>query len=246
MKEQNKLTLQMSLLFFVVFVFFGVVIVNEKLSPLKIPRVTQKLEVYLKDNYEDELDNLEMEKVVYKNLRYETIVKNKDNNDLYFKLYYENRKITDTYKKDYVEGKTIIKAKEKEIQSNIKKKTNTIYKVKLNKLNSYTESKQKELLTSNKPETLPLYNIEANVSVEKLNIDNIINVISIFYENANEKNITPKSFNFIIETEKKKLRINNLSRDIIESEELKTIINDIINKKESKILDDYKISYEYL
>ena len=64
MKEQNKLTLQMSLLFFVVFVFFGVVIVNEKLSPLKIPRVTQKLEVYLKDNYEDELDNLEMEKVV--------------------------------------------------------------------------------------------------------------------------------------------------------------------------------------
>lgn len=246
MKEQNKLTLQMSLLFFVVFVFFGVVVVTEKLSPLKIPRVTQKLEVYLKDNYEDEADNFEMEKVTYKNLRYETIVKNKENNDLYFKIYYENRKITDTYKKDYVEGKTLIKAKEKEIQLNIKKKTNTIYKVKLDKLNSYSESKQKELLTSNKPETLSLYNIEANISVEKLKLDSIINVISIFYENSNERNILPKSFSFIIETEKKKLRIDNLPRDIIESEELKTIINDILNKKESKILEDYNISYEYL
>ena len=246
MKEQNKLTLQMSLLFFVVFVFFGVVIVNEKLSPLKIPRVTQKIEVYLKDNYEDELDNLEMEKVTYKNLRYETIVKNKDNNDLYFKVYYENKKITDTYKKDYVEGKTLIKAKEKEIQLNIKRKTNTLYKVKLDKLNSYSEAKQKELLTSKKPESLSLYNIEANVSVEKINLDSIINVINIFYENANEKNITPKSFTFVIESNKKTLRIENIPSDIINSEELKTIINDIINKKESKILEDYDISYEYL
>ena len=246
MKEQNKLTLQMSLLFFVVFVFFGVVIVTEKLSPLKIPRVTQKIEVYLKDNYEDELDNLEMEKVTYKNLRYETIVKNKENEQLYFKIYYENKKITDTYKKDYLEGKTLIKAKEKEIQNNIKKKTKTVYKIKLDKLNTYSESKQKELLTSKKPETLTLYNIESKVSVEKLNVDNIINVISIFYENANNKDITPKTFTFEITTDKKNLRIENIPRDIIESEELKTIINDIIKKKESKILDDYKISYEYL
>ncbi len=246
MKEQNKLTLQMSLLFFVVFVFFGVVVVNEKLSPLKIPKITKKIEVYLKDNYEDDLKNLEMEKITYKNLRYETIVKNKENEKLYFKVYYENKKITDTYKKDYLEGKTLIKEKEKEIQNNIKKKTRTVYKIKLDKLNTYSEVKQQELLNSKKPESLELYNIEANVSIEKLTLENIVNVINIFYENANERSITPKSFTFDITADKKTLRIENISRNIIESEELKVIINDIIKKKESKILEDNNISYEYL
>ncbi|MBQ8131691.1 MAG: hypothetical protein IJ193_04290 [Bacilli bacterium] len=245
MKEQNKLTLQMSLLFFVVFVFFGVVIVNEKLSPLKIPKITERIEIYLKDNYEEELDQLELDKVQYKNLRYEAKVKNKDNSKLYFKVMYENKKITDTYKKDYLEGRTLIKSKEKEIQNNIKKVTKAVYKIQLDKLNTYKESEQKELITNKKPETLRLYNLEANVSVEKLKEENIINVIQIVNTNASEKNINPRTYTFKIKSDKKTLCIKNIPYEVIESEELNTIINDIITKKESKLLTQYNIEYEY-
>lgn len=246
MKEQNKLTLQMALLFFVVFVFFGVVVVNEKLSPIKIPKITERIEIYLKDHYEEEFKNFEIEKVTYKNLRYETKVKNKQNNNLYFRVFYENKKITDTYKKDYLEGKTLIRYREKQIQENIKKKTKALYKVHLNSLNEYTDSQQNELLTKKNPETLRLYNLEAKISIEILTEEKIINVIKLFHNNATDKNINPKSYTFEIKTEKKSLRIENIPYDIIDSEELALIIKDIINKKESKIQKDYNINFEYL
>ena len=158
---------------------------------------------------------------------------------------YENKKITDTYKKDYLEGRTLIKSKEKEIQNNIKKVTKAVYKIQLDKLNTYKESEQKELITNKKPETLRLYNLEANVSVEKLKEENIINVIQIVNTNASEKNINPRTYTFKIKSDKKTLCIKNIPYEVIESEELNTIINDIITKKESKLLTQYNIEYEY-
>ena len=71
MKEQDKLTLQMILLFFVIFVFFGVIIVNEKISPLKIPKVTEKLETYLNENYKDIINDINIGTTEYKNMKYD-------------------------------------------------------------------------------------------------------------------------------------------------------------------------------
>ena len=72
MKERNKLTLQMSLLFMIVLVVFGVIIVNEKLSPLKIPKVTEKINVYINDNYKDILNEVDIQDVEYKEMKYQT------------------------------------------------------------------------------------------------------------------------------------------------------------------------------
>lgn len=250
MKERNKLTLQMSLLFMIVFVFFGVIIVNEKLSPLKIPKIKEKLEVYINDNYTDILNDIEMQEVEYKEMKYQTKITSKENENYYFYVYYENKKITDTYKKDYIEGQSILNYQKDKIIENIKKKTKTTYKVTMSrKLDKYTDSLRNKIITSNNPESLKIYNLEGTITVSKFDTTHIVNTIKALNDNYESKNITPKTYTFTIPNPDKEeiaVKISNLSTDAIESNDFTNIINDIINKKKSNLLSNYDIDYEYL
>lgn len=250
MKERNKLTIQMSLLFLVVLVVFGVIIVNEKISPLKIPKVTEKLNIYINDNYKDILNDVDIEKVEYKEMKYKTKLVSKENSNYYFYIYYENKKITDTYKKDYVEGESILNYQKEKIIENIKKKTKATYTITISRtLDKYTDSLREKIITSNKPESLKIYNLEANITVSKFNATHIYKTIKSFNENLTDKNINPKTYTFIItdpDNEEIAVKISNLTSDVIENDDFITIINDIINKKKSNLLSNYDINYEYL
>lgn len=250
MKERNKLTIQMSLLFLVVLVVFGVIIVNEKISPLKIPKVTEKLNIYINDNYKDILNDVDIEKVEYKEMKYQTKLVSKENSNYYFYIYYENKKITDTYKKDYVEGESILNYQKEKIIENIKKKTKATYTITISRtLDKYTDSLREKIITSNKPESLKIYNLEANITVSKFNATHIYKTIKSFNENLTDKNINPKTYTFIItdpDNEEIAVKISNLTSDVIENDDFITIINDIINKKKSNLLSNYDINYEYL
>ncbi len=249
MKEQDKLTLQMILLFFIIFVFFGVIIVNEKISPLKIPKVTEKLETYIDENYKDIKKNLNIGKTEYKNMKYQLKVSNKQNKNLYFYIYYEDKKITDTYKKDYLEGKTIIDYQEKQIRKNIKNKTGSNFEIKILKtLNKYTDNIKEKIVTSEEPETIKIYNLKANITLDKFRESNIRNTLINFNSNLKNKNITPKNYTFNIQDPEDETRVLSITLDnkAIESNDFNTIINDIINKKKSNLLDTYEITYEYL
>ena len=249
MKEQEKLTLQMILLFFVIFVFFGVIIVTEKLSPLKIPKVTEKLETYLNDNYKDIIKDVDIGTTEYKKMRYELKISNKKNSNHYFYIYYEDKKITDTYKKDYLEGKTIITYQEKQIKKNIKSKTGSNYEIKILKtLNKYTDNIKEKILESKEPETIKIYNLKANITVNKFKDTNIEKTLKHFNTNLKEKNITPKNYTFNIQDPEDETKVLSITIDsnAIESDDFNTIISDIINKKKSNLLDTYEITYEYL
>lgn len=249
MKEQDKLTLQMILLFFVIFVFFGVIIVNEKISPLKIPKVTEKLETYLNENYKDIINDINIGTTEYKNMKYESKISNKKNSNLYFYLYYEDKKITDTYKKDYVEGKTIINYQEKQIKKNIKNKTGSNFEIKILKtLDKYTDNIKEKIINSEDPETIKIYNLKANITLDEFKESNIEKTLKHFDNNLKDKNITPKNYTFNIQDPEDETKVLSLTIDskTIESNDFNAIINAIINKKKSNLIDTYEVTYEYL
>ncbi|MBR6949562.1 MAG: hypothetical protein IKH54_05180 [Bacilli bacterium] len=249
MKEQDKLTLQMILLFFVIFVFFGVIIVNEKISPLKIPKVTEKLETYLNENYKDIINDINIGTTEYKNMKYELKISNKKNSNLYFYLYYEDKKITDTYKKDYVEGKTIINYQEKQIKKNIKNKTGSNFEIKILKtLDKYTDNIKEKIINSEDPETIKIYNLKANITLDEFKESNIEKTLKHFDNNLKDKNITPKNYTFNIQDPEDETKVLSLTIDskTIESNDFNAIINAIINKKKSNLIDIYEVTYEYL
>lgn len=248
MKERNKLTLQMSLLFFVIFVFFGVVVVNEKLSPLKIPKVTEKINVYINDKYKDILNDVNINEVEYKEMKYQTKIVSKKNDNYYFYIFYENKKITDTYKKDYLEGQSILEYQKEKIIENIKNKTKTTYNITMSKtLDKYTDNIKEKIITTKEPENLKIYDLEATILVSKYNADYISKTIMIYDENLQSKNINPKTYTFIVtntDNQELAVKITNLNRDIIQNDDFTKIINDIINKKKSNLLSNYEIDYE--
>lgn len=249
MKEQDKLTLQMILLFFVIFVFFGVIIVNEKISPLKIPKVTEKLETYLNENYKDIINDINIGTTEYKNMKYELKISNKKNSNLYFYIYYEDKKITDTYKKDYVEGKTIINYQEKQIKKNIKNKTGSNFEIKILKtLDKYTDNIKEKIINSEDPETIKIYNLKANITLDEFKESNIEKTLKHFDNNLKDKNITPKNYTFNIQDPEDETKVLSLTIDskTIESNDFNAIINAIINKKKSNLIDIYEVTYEYL
>lgn len=250
MKETTKLTLQMSILFLIVFVVFGVTIVNEKLSPLKIPKVTEKITQYINSTYKDILNDIEIQEVEYKELKYQTKIINKNNQNYYFYVYYQDKKLSDTYKDDYLKGKSILNYQKDNIVKNIKNKTKSTYKITMNKtLDKYTENMKEKILTSDKPESLKIYNLESNITVSKFDSKNISSTIKSLNDNFNNKNIIPKSYTFIVtDTEKEDLaiKISNITSETINSNDFINIINDIINNKKSNLINTYKIEYEYL
>ncbi len=247
MKEKNKLFLQMSILFLIVFVTFGVIIVNDKTSFLMIPKVEEKINNYLTEKYKEELGEFHKEDVQYNQLKFQQKIISNKNENLYFYIYYQNKKITDTYQEDYVEGNSIFSFLKKEITSNIEKKTKENYQITLtDTLDTYSKDMQEKIVKSTEPETLSIYNLESQLEIDYFTPSKITKKISNFIEGLENKNITPKSYCFILSNKKKKLEISNITKELIESNELESLISDIINNKKSNLVDIYQITYKYL
>ena len=98
MKEQKKLTIKMAIFTFIIFVCFGIVILNEKSAPYYASRIHKKLLTYLNETYKDEINTFSIDDTKYKNTKYTLKVKSKENKNLYFIVTYNSKKITDTYK----------------------------------------------------------------------------------------------------------------------------------------------------
>ena len=58
MKEQKKLTIGMGIFSFIIFVSFGVIILNEKTAPLYSTRIDTKFSEYINKNYKDIANNI--------------------------------------------------------------------------------------------------------------------------------------------------------------------------------------------
>ena len=247
MRQDKKLSLLMGLFFLIVMVSFGLIVANEKVSVYRIPKIDKKLKTYVKTNY----SNIEvnMGKTFYKTGGYKLKVFSKENENLYFYINYNNKKITSTYKKDYLEGKTLLDKISKDLKKEISKKVPYKVSIKMdNTLNNYSTRVRKRIIKEENIISLSIYNIYTELDVDSFDKDGFYNLISKLKSDFKKNNINSKEYNLTISDKNditKVVEVNNLDSNI-ENDDLKLIISDIIDKKKSDILDKYNITYKYL
>lgn len=222
---------------------------NEKLAPLNEKKIDKRLNTYIQKNYKEIINEVNIKKTKYEKTKYTKKIINKKNKKLYFYLYYSNKEIKSTYENDYIKGEKFLNYIENTISKNIKKKTNINYEIKIkttyNKFNDYTKEK---LLQEKNLESLSIYTLKEDFIIEEFNTNEIYNKITKLNNNLEKNNIFPKNYNITFILKKnptKSIEINNLTSDLIKNNDLKSIINDIINKEKSDILKNNNITYKY-
>lgn len=250
MKEQKKLTLGMTIFAFFVFVSFGIIIVTEKSAPYFSPRIDKKLNAYLKENYTSIINELQIGNTNYEKTIYQLKITSSKNKDLYFYIKYSNRKITDTYQEDYKEGKNLLKKISTNLEKELEKKYNQNFSVTILKtLDKFSNQIKEKLIQEENISSLPIYSLDTEIQT-KFSKDEIGKTIKLFHKQLLDDNITPKSYNLTIidkEKENKSIKINNLTKEIIEDDKtLLTIIDNITNGRNSNILKDNNITYEQI
>lgn len=249
MKEQKKLTLGMAIFTFIIFVSFGVIILNEKSAPYFAPKIEKKLIDYLKTEYKDEYNDFDIGTTIYSKTKYNLKVTAKKNKNLYFNIFYDNKKITDTYEKDYKQGKTLLNSITKKIEDELKNKYNQDFNIIMSKsLDEYSKQIQDNLILKNDLKSLKIYTLETTIT-SKRNTNDIGSKIIKLNNNLKEENLTPKSYNITIINSKdatKSVKISNLTTEIIEdSTLLSSIISDIIKNENNELLKQNNITYKY-
>ncbi len=250
MNEQQKLTFKMALFFLIIFVFFGVIIVKEKLNVIFLPKVEKIFDEYLQDNYTSIYSSIKKNKISYKNDTFKIKLTSKENKNHYFYITYSKKKLKDTYKKDYLEGSSIISHITNEIEKDILKKTKeeAIVSIK-EKLNDFPKQVQEKILQADTYSDLNLYNVEKEYIVNKWSSTEITSLILKFTNSLKENNITPKSYSFIITDANdltKTISISNLKDDLLTEATLEKIVSDCLNNNNSELLESNEVSFKYL
>ena len=250
MKKEKRLLFARSIFVFFIIIIFTIIIINEKGGELFLPKVEKKFNDYLKNNYASLTDSISINNITYKNKNYKTKIAFKENEHLYFYLYYSNHQIKDTYQKDYVEGKSLLSHIKKELQHNIKDKTNINCNIIiLTTLNNYTEQVKKRIISENNLTQLKFYTIEKEIVIKSWDSKTITKEISNLIETFKRRNITPKAYNITITNHQditNSIIIENLTEQFTTNIQNEQIINDILNDNTSKLLKQNKITYKYL
>ena len=250
-KQEQKLKLQMFIFAVFIFVAFGLIIINEKTASFLIPKIEDKMNNYIKENYKEIENDIDKSKVTYKTPKYTMKITNKKNKYHTFYIYYQDKKITDTYKKDYVEGKKLLNHSTSIIQKEVNKITKSKdYTITINKkLNSFTNEIQRRIIREDNLVNLRIYNIEKVYKVDKIDNETISKIIKDEITSIENNNITPRTYKFTF-TEKKditnSLEISNVTYKFINNDSYNEIINDIINDNNSKLVKNAGIEYKYL
>ena len=180
-KKMNSLMLGQALLFGIIIVFFGFIIVREKVPSLKSKTTEEDINAYYEENY----GNLDVRPgdFVYNedDNSYSITYYDKDYEDLNFTITSTNNKITDNYEENFVEGKSVIE----ESTDLVLEKYNEIFKntnyqnikVEFKDLDKYNEAEVIDILEGNVYNT-GYYSVSYYVKVDSLDdiyLNNLIN-----------------------------------------------------------------------
>ena len=180
-KKMNSLMLGQALLFGLIIVFFGFIIVREKVPSLKFKTTNDDITTYYEENY----SNLDVRAgdFVYNedDNSYSITYYDKDYEDLNFTITSTNNKITDNYEENFVKGKSVIeKSTDLVLEKYEETFKNTNYqniKVEFKSLDKYTDAEVIDILEGNIYNT-SYYSISYYVKVDSLDdiyLNNLIN-----------------------------------------------------------------------
>ena len=177
----NSLMLGQALLFGLVIIFFGIIIVREKVPSIKSKTVEEDINTYYEEKYSD----LDVSKGDLKYNKddnsYSITYYDKDYKELNFTITSLNNKITDNYKDNYVKGKDVLKRASKDVLDKYKDIfSNTNYeniKVEFKDLDEYNKAEVVDILEGNIYNT-GYYSVSYYVKVDSLDelyLNNLIN-----------------------------------------------------------------------
>lgn len=245
MKQEKKLLLARNIFVFIIVIALTIIVLSEKGYELILPKVQKEMKTYIKEKYPN-IENIKIGNIVYKTNSYKIKVTSNKNKNLYFYINRKNKKISDTYQKDYVEGNSLFAYLKKKLENEIKKETETSVKTNiLSTLDKYTSKVQERIIEEDNLLQLKFYTIEIELTINKWDASTILEQINNNISIYSNKNITPKSYTFIImnnEDVTESIQIKNISKETITEE----IIQDILDDNNSKRLRDSKIKYNYL
>ncbi len=182
-RKMNKLMIGQAFLFALIIIFFGFIIVREKLPMLKEKDVKEDINSYYEENYHDlDLSHKDL-KYNKDDNSYSITYYDKDYEDLNFTIKSTNNKITDNYKDNFVKGKSIIEKCEKLVL----KKYNEIFnntnyeniKIDFKDLNKYSKEEKKDILEGN-IYNKSYYSVSYYVKVDSLDELYLNNLIDSF------------------------------------------------------------------
>ncbi len=247
MKKQKKLLFARNIFFFLIMIAFTVIIMSEKKETILIPKITDKINQYIEENYNK--DNFNLGKVQYNNQKYSMKISSKENKKRYFYIYYSKKKITDTYQEDFIQGKSILSTIQKNIQKEIETKLKNHISVEITTtLDQFTESVQERIIKEDNLLELKIYNIKEEIIISNWNEKDITKTLETYLLKYKEHNINPKYFIITITDNQditKSIEISNITLDFPNNQNKETIISDIINDNNSSLLKSNIITYKY-
>ena len=247
MKKEKKLLLARNIFTFLIVIIFTIIIVREKKETLFLPKIENKINNYIEENYQKE--SLQLGKITYENNKYSMKVSSTSNKNRYFYIYYSNKNITDTYQEDYIKGKTLLTNIEKKLQNSIKKKTNKTPVVTISTtLDQFTDTIKDRILNEDNLLELKIYTIVDELIIVNWNQQDILKEIENYISLYSKEMITPKNYTLTITNQKEitnSIEIANITTEFINNPHKEEIIRDIINDKKSLLLKESKITYKY-
>lgn len=244
----NKKTLVYArgLFLLIIIVSLGLIIVNEKKGELLSHKIDKKFNSYIETNFAGQ--DFKKSNITFKNNIFKIKLSHPKNDNHYFYLTYSNGDLKDTYQKDYVEGNNLLNTNTEEIQNSIKEKTTIDCEViPTNSLNEYNSLVQDKII-NNDTKDLKYYYIKKELVLDNFKEDNIVTEITKIISKIS-KDFTPKYYSITIIDKNditKTIEINNLTEDFINNINNKQIIKDILDNKNSELVQKSKITFKYM
>jgi hypothetical protein len=182
-RKMNSLMLGQAMLFGLIIIFFGFIIVREKVPTLKSKIVEEDIKTYYEEKYMD-LDVTKGDLKYNKDENsYSITYYDKDYKELKFTITSLNNKITDNYEENYVKGKDVINNASKKVLNKyegIFKNSNfQNIKVEFKDLDEYNKTEVMDILEGNIYNT-GYYSVSYYVKVDSLDDVYLNNLISSF------------------------------------------------------------------
>lgn len=196
-RKMNRLMIGQALLLGLILIFFGFIIVREKVPSLKAEDEEKAINSYFNDNY-NKLDVLSSDLEYNKDDNsYSITYYDKDYKELNFTIKSINNKITDNYEDNFVKGKSIIEKCEKlvlEKYNEVFKNTNyKDIKIEFKTLDKYSDEEKKDILEENIYNT-GYYSVSYYVKVDSLDEIYLNNLINSFNTIAEEFGLITNSY----------------------------------------------------
>ena len=250
MNEGKKLVLARGIFTTFVIVAFGLIVVNEKKATIMLPKVKEKINTYIEENYEDITNDINIGDVIYQTPKYTVKITSKENENYFFYIEYDNKEIKDSYEKDYVEGTQLLDKIKNNLKEEIKNEIDEDCEIEIiATLDKYTSQVKERIIKEQNLKELKFYSVNIQLDINNWNEKEITKTISDKIEKYSTNNYNPKYYKITINNKKdinQSIEINNITNDFITNKYKEQIIKDILNDTETPVLKQSKITYKIL